>query len=361
MGATLSSRERIQKILRREIPDRVGLDESFWGDTLKAWKAQGYPEATPPHRFFGLDMIHGGGFNLVAFPGRHEVIEETDEWVTAKDANLATMRHWKGRAGTPEHIDFTVRNGETWRAHGFPEVFRTFKPERINLDALARLKQQAREEERFFALAFAEIFELGKNVAGHVNMCIGMIEEPEWIHDMFGAFADMIIGCCDYAFEKIGLPDGVMIFGDMGFKARPFISLAMHNELVLPHNGRIIRHLKAKGLPVIFHSCGFIEPLVPGFIESGIDMLQAMEVKAGCDLRRLKPLYGDKIGFEGNVDVRAMETNDLEKVEEEVRVKVLCGKEGGGYIFHSDHSIPHSVQLKTYQFALECAKKYGTY
>ena len=361
MGVTLGSRERIQKILKREIPDRVGLDESFWGDTMKAWVPQGYPAGAPPHQVFGLDMIRGGGFNLVGFTGRREVLEETDEWVLAKDANLATMRNWKSRAGTPEHIDFEVRNGETWRATGLRDAFRAFQPERINLEALARAKETARKEDRFFVLTFAEIFELGKNVAGHVNMCIGMIEEPEWIHDMFGAFADMIIGCCQYAFERIGLPDGVMIFGDMGFKAKPFISLPMHNELVLPHNRKIIHYLKAKGLPVIFHSCGFYEPLVPGFIESGIDMLQAMEVKAGVDLRRLKPLYGDKIGFEGNVDVRALESNDLARVEEEVRVKVLCGKEGGGYIFHSDHSIPHSVQLKTYEFALECAKKYGAY
>ena len=90
-------------------------------------------------------------------------------------------------------------------------------------------------------------------------------------------------------------------------------------------------------------------------------MLQAMEVKAGVDLLRLKPLHGDRIGFMGNIDVRVLETNDLEKVEEEVKKKVVCGMQGGGYIFHSDHSIPSSIEFKTYRFALECGRKYGTY
>jgi len=347
--------------LRREIPDRIGLDESFWPDTLRDWAQQGYPEGVAPDEYFGLDIILGRDLSLVAFPGKRSVHEETEDWVILTNADGAKTRTWKGRAGTPEHLDFTVRDGESWRANRYGEAFRTFKPERANLGALVEKKRRAEESGKFFAIVFPEVFEIGKCVAGHVNMCIGMIDDPEWIHDMFGAFADAAIATCDYIFEKIGLPDGVRISADMGFKNRPFISLAMHNELILPHNRRIIQHMKSKGLPIILHSCGFVEPLVPGFIEAGIDILQAMEVKAGMDLRRLKPMFGDRIGFEGNVDVRALESNDLERVEEEVRTKVLCGKEGGGYIFHSDHSIPNSVRMETYQFAIERAKVYGAY
>jgi uroporphyrinogen decarboxylase len=190
---------------------------------------------------------------------------------------------------------------------------------------------------------------------------MAMLEDPEWIHDMFDSIVEMLILNYEYVFEKAGLPDGIWIAADMGFRDHPFVSLDTYRECVLPHHKRYISFFKSHGLPVLMHSCGFIEPLVPGMIEAGIDMLQAMEVKAGVDLRRLKPLYGDKIGFCGNVDIRTWETNDRAKVEEEIRAKVLCGKEGGGYIFHSDHSVPESVRLDTYRFALECALKYGTY
>ena len=360
MSATLTSRERMQRILKRQIPDRIGLDESFWQDTVRSWLPQGYPQATPPWKVFGLDLLKAGGLNPEAYPGRHEILQESAEWRVAKDGNGATMRKWKERPGVPEHLAFEIRDGATWR-RGWREAVRTFKPQRLSLEPLIRVKETCAKEGLFCCYSLPEVFELGKNYTGHVNMCMGMVEDPEWIDDMFDSFVEMLIQGYGRIFEQVGLPDGVWISGDIGFKGKPFVSPAMHRERVAPHNKRLIGFFKSQGLPVIFHSCGYIEPLVPGFIETGIDMLQAMEVKAGVDLLRLKPLYGDKIGFMGNVDVRALESNDLERVEQEVRTKVLCGKEGGGYAFHSDHSIPSSVRFETYKFAVQQALKYGRY
>jgi len=50
-----------------------------------------------------------------------------------------------------------------------------------------------------------------------------------------------------------------------------------------------------------------------------------------------------------------------EEIEREVRSKVLTAKEGGGYIFHSDHSIPPTVSWKNYQYAVKIANEYGKY
>ncbi len=45
----------------------------------------------------------------------------------------------------------------------------------------------------------------------------------------------------------------------------------------------------------------------------------------------------------------------------EVRSKVLIAKENGGYIFHSDHSVPPSVSLENYEYVLDLVKRYGKY
>jgi len=361
MAASMTGRERIAKLLRREIPDRVGLSETFWQDTVRSWIPQGYPEGQPPHKFFNHDILKAGGMNLTAFPGRTQIIQETDDWITAKDGNGATMRRWKHRPGVPEHIAFEVENGQAWRER-YREAVRTFKLERIKLDGYVSTLKRAAEEGLFAMYSGPEVFEVGKTIAGHVAMCAGMLEDPDWIHDMFDSIIELIIQNYTYIFEKAGLPDGMWVSADMGFREHPFVGLEMYREMVLPHHKRLFDFFKSKGLPIILHSCGFIEPLVPGFIEAGIDMLQAMEVKAGVDLRRLKPLYGARIGFMGNVDIRVLESNDLARVEREVKTKVLCGIEDGGpYIFHSDHSIPSSVKYQTYRFALDCALKYGQY
>jgi uroporphyrinogen decarboxylase len=86
-----------------------------------------------------------------------------------------------------------------------------------------------------------------------------------------------------------------------------------------------------------------------------------MEVKAGMDLVRLKRNYGNQIAFCGGMDIRVLETNDLSKVEAELQQKLPIAMEGSGYILHSDHSIPHSVDYQTYRYFVDRGLEIGTY
>jgi len=54
-------------------------------------------------------------------------------------------------------------------------------------------------------------------------------------------------------------------------------------------------------------------------------------------------------------------SSDKESIRKEVENKVSIAKEGGGYIFHSDHSVPPSVSLENYRFAIEVASEIGKY
>ncbi len=356
----MTSKERIQMILRGETPDRIGFAETFWDETIPGWISQGYPEGVPAWKEFGLDIVSCWGHGSEAFSERSELIEETDAWRIAKDGNGATLKWFKDGSGVPEHIAFDCINGEVWREK-FREKVRTFDPLRIDQPVLSATLKEARDNDLFCVFNGIEVFEIGKNYSGHQEMCIGMLDDPEWINDMFASFITQQINGWDWIFEHIGKPDGIWLYGDIGFKGRPFISPDMYVELVLPHNKRLIDFFHDRKLPVIFHSCGFVEPLIPGIIETGIDLLQAMEVKAGMDVTRLQPLFGDRIGFMGNIDTRLFEVGNLEKLEAEISKKILCAKKSRGCIFHSDHSIPPSVRLSTYRHALACAHKYGHY
>jgi uroporphyrinogen decarboxylase len=94
-----------------------------------------------------------------------------------------------------------------------------------------------------------------------------------------------------------------------------------------------------------------VEPLVPGMIEAGMDMLQAMEVKAGMDMLRLNKLYGDRIGFMGNVDIREIITNDRRRIDAELKKKLLpLMRSRTPYILSSDHSTPPDVDYETFLY-----------
>ena len=147
----------------------------------------------------------------------------------------------------------------------------------------------------------------------------------------------------------------------MGFKGKPFMSPAMYKEIVWPAHKKTFDFAHSKGLPVILHSCGYVEPLVPGLIEAGMDCLQAMEVKAGMDLVKLKRAFGDRIALFGGMDIRALETNDPAQVEAELAAKLPAAMAGGGYILHTDHSVSTRVEYETYKFFLNRGREMGTY
>jgi len=53
----------------------------------------------------------------------------------------------------------------------------------------------------------------------------------------------------------------------------------------------------------MIHTDGKIDELVPHYIEMGLDMLQCLEPAAGVDIVELNKKYGDKIAWNGNIDV----------------------------------------------------------
>jgi len=154
--------------------------------------------------------------------------------------------------------------------------------------------------------------------------------------------------------------DGAFMADDLGFNKGPFISPAMYRELVFPHHQRLCGYLADEGLRTILHSDGNVELLIPDFLEAGFAALHPLEAKAGLDVRSLKKRFGNRLILVGNIDVRKL-SGTKEQIEEEIASKIPAAKEGGGYIYHSDHSVPHTVSFENYTFAIEMVKRYGSY
>jgi len=357
----MTSIERMTNILARKPVDRIGLYEHFWGDTLTKWKSAGHlsgSENLADH--FGYDMEEAWVFNMMADPDFvPEVIEETEETILLKDGNGAFLRRHKLHDSTPEHVDFTVKDRTAWEELIKPKL----KPDRkrINFEGYRRAKNHAREKQRFFVWSGPNVFELMHPLCGHEYMLMGMGLDPDWVKDMVRVYAQLTIDLQEILFSEEGKPDGIWYYEDMGFKQRPFMSPAMYKEIIQPGHIMTIDYAKSLGLPVIMHSCGYVEPLVGGMIEAGIDCLQVIEVKAGMDLLKLYRDYGDRLSFMGGIDVRELYTNDLSRVDAELEAKIPIVKGNYGYALHSDHSIPDTVNYETYRHFVDRGLAMGTY
>lgn len=344
----MSGRERISRILARRPADRIGLFEEFWGDTLAAWRghvgAGGDVELPGGLR---LDMEKAWPFNFTAdVHFREQIIEETAETVLALDGNGATLRRHKLHASAPEHVGFRCGSREVWLGEFKPLLQNSGG--RIDFEGYRGNMLRAGRHGSFLLCSSWHVFQLIANLCGHETLLAAMALEPDWVRDMVAAYSDLSIRLHESLFSECGLPDGLFVMEDLGYKFRPFMSPAMFAEFIKPAYARLCSFAKGLGIPVLFHSCGFVEPFVPGLVEAGIACLTAMEAKAGMDVVRLFRAYGDRLSFMGGFDTRVLCANDPQAVEAELQRIVPALKAGHGYILSSDHSIPDTVAYETY-------------
>ena len=357
----LTSIERISNILQHKPVDRIGLMEHFWGDTQRVWTAQGHlKEGEDLTDHFGFDLELLWPFNMVAdLDFQNQVIEETAETVLARNGNGALFRTHKLHDATPEHVDFAIKDRAGWEEQIKPLL----KPDRrrINIEGYRKAKQHAREHNRFFCWSGVNVFEIIKDVVGHMTMLTSMALDPDWVRDMVNTYAQLIVDLQEILFAEEGLPDGIWYYEDMGFKGRPFMSPTMYREIVQPAHNLTFGYAHGRGCPVIVHSCGMVESLIPGLLEAGMNCLQVIEVKAGMDLLKLYRQYGERLAFMGGIDVRVLYTNDKAQIDAELEAKIPTVMGQNGYVLHSDHSIPCTVNYETYRYFIQRGLELGTY
>jgi len=369
----ITSKERLQRILNHQPVDRIGLFEVFWRETAWKWSDQGRfekPEMISDH--FGLDVRRTGYeitpvlwtiLNLVAdLDAGEQLIEETETTKLVRNGNGAILRWGKDRASAPEHVDFLVKDRKSWEEHIRPRLVDTTNyPRRIAGELYRNIRADCAKKNVFLSTAVLGAFDAMNALCGHECVLVGMATDPDWIKDMCNVYAKATIEMLEMAYQQEGLPDGLWVWDDLGFKQRPFMSPGMYREIVFPAHKRLFDFAHGKGLPVVLHCDGLVESLIPSLIEAGINCLQPLEVKAGMDLLKIKKAFGDRIALIGGMDVRTLLSNDLDVVRRELEAKVLGAMAGGGYVLQVDHSVPDQVNYETYRYFIEKGLELGTY
>ncbi len=354
--AEMTTHERVTRMYEHREADRVPVTDSPWEATVERWHREGMPADTSYVDFFGLDnFISIGADNSPRYP--EKVLEETEDYVVKTTRWGATIKNWTHAGGVPEFLDFTITDPDSWL-----QTKKRMQPtrDRIHWNRLEQNYRRWRKEGTWISAYFWFGFDVTHAwAAGTERVLAAMVEEPEWVVDMFNHYLDLDVALfqmvwdAGYHFDGISWPD------DMGYKGRQFFSLATYRELLKPAHKRAADWAHEKRLKVHLHSCGNVRPLIPDLIEIGIDMLNPLEVKAGMDPVALKAEYGDRLGFHGGLNAVLFERPD--ELWEEMRRVIPVMKENGGYIASSDHSVPQSVSLEEFKRFVELAKELGSY
>lgn len=361
----LTSRQRVFRMFEHREADRIPIIDAPWKSTLERWQREGLPKKRWVDYYgadltwidhFGVDFV--GGFGMDNSPRYEEkTIEETEEHKIVTTQWGVTMRVEKRAETTPEYLDFTITDPETW-----DEAKARIRPEkdRIDWDYLKSDYRLWKEKDYWIHAGLNFGFDVTHSrIIGTERMLMALVEQPEWCCDMFSNQLDVGLALLDMVWEAGYRFDGIHWCDDMGYKNNQFFSLNMYRALLKPFHQKAIDWAHAKGIKAHLHSCGDIRPLVTELVGMGLDALNPLEVKAGMDPLRLKKEYGKELVLHGGINA-VLWDKPVQIMEEMERVIPVLRKDGG-YIFSSDHSIPSSVGLEDFRRIVEWAKKLGAY
>lgn len=210
------------------------------------------------------------------------------------------------------------------------------------------------------------VFESWQN-RGFEAYLTDFLEQPEVADALMRLHAEYWLDYWRPTLERMGhVLDVIWVSDDLGSQHGLIVSAETYRTMVKPLHARLWSEMKrlAPNAKLFLHSCGAIEPLIPDFIELGVDILNPIQVSArGMEPAALKRKYGRDIVFwGGGIDTQnVLQQGTPAEVREEVRRRIGELAPGGGYVFAAVHDIQPRTPARNVIAAFEAAMEFGRY
>ncbi|MCL2046840.1 MAG: hypothetical protein FWG88_10715 [Oscillospiraceae bacterium] len=293
----------------------------------------GHPYYVPYFTFMGNEPIpeiptKSAGAMLFEFNPPNPDGSRTDMWGVTSYPNEATAG-----SSMPAPDVFVMEDITKWRdILKTPKYRESLDFEQMAKDSFERIGIDRNET----ALRTGSFFGPWMTIIGLMGFegaMLAMAEEPEYVKEMF----DWMTSLYEPYTEKIldaFQPDIWTISDDICTERGPFFSVDMFRDLYLPYYRRFTKLAVERGLPVMMHICGKIEPFIPDLIDIGVQFVEpAQETN---DIMALKELYPGKMSYCGAHDWgKHVPANypdyDEEAVRQDVRNTIDKYAPGGGF------------------------------
>lgn len=223
-----------------------------------------------------------------------------------------------------------------------------------------KIKAVRREKDYAIRVGTANLFESAWYMRGFEQMLMDLLLNPElaWeiltrVTDYYAAYFKGILEAAE------GMVDIVFTADDIGQQQGLLMSLGQWENIIKPHHVRLNKILHEYGVKIMYHTDGAVMEAVPGLIDMGIDILEALQFDAaGMDPDILKEGYGDRLCFHGGVSVQStLPFGTPEDVCRETMERIRVLGRDGGYILAPSHAIQAGTPPENILAFLEAASK----
>lgn len=205
-----------------------------------------------------------------------------------------------------------------------------------------RIAAVQKEEPYCLMVANGNIFESSWYMRGFEQIFMDLVDNTELAHAIFSRVCDFFVE----HFKRIlsaanGQIDLVFTADDIGGQGGLLMSLDTWTKRLKPYHARLNKVIHEFGARVIYHSDGAVMEAVPGLIDMGIDILQALQFDAkGMCPATLKEQFGDRLCFQGGISVQqTLPFGTPEDVRREVEERINVLGRNGGYVLGPSHCI----------------------
>ena len=318
-----------------------------FGISLKQWKQGTLPDGTP-----------------CLYPGEFEPLTDAsgnkDIYVNGVPfARMPANGLYYDQIVHPlEHVD------------SVEELERVYRPARWEDDEVQFVTERANElyetTDKSLVLGFgASIFEQAQRDFNYEQLFINLLTDPELMHAYSRITTDAYLYNLEQILPKVrGKVDVVQFFDDLGTQSALQIAPDTYREMIKPYHTELFAavHRLAPDAKVLLHSCGAIFDIIPDLIESGVDLLNPVQISAdGMDPQRLKDTYGkDIIFWGGGADMQQLVQSapDVATVRRHVDKLARIFSPGGNVVFSQIHNIQPGVDIEKVTAIYDVARQY---
>ena len=353
--STTTARERFNKQMHYKAIDRCfNMEFGYWSENFTQWPLFVENHITNNEEadlFFNFDIIKAVGGTVwlsPSFPGK--VVSETAATRTEINPDGVLVEVPKDGHDTIAHyLKSTIVTPEDWKRCKEERLRRDDPKRKIDITALKALHSPDRDYP--LGVHCGSMIGQIRNMLTFEGLAYATYDYPEMVEDMVETCCVLVEDFLDQVLPHIDF-DYASGWEDICFKNGPIVSVDFFKNVVVPRYKRISKKLHAAGIDLWYIDCdGDVRPILPFFLEAGVNCLFPYEVNSCAHPAELLNEYGKELRIMGGVDKM-----ELAKGQAAIRayLETLAPLvERGGYIPFVDHRCPPNVKPDDYLFYLD--------
>ena len=351
-GMTL--RERFLRTMHYQHVDHVpNYEFGYWARTLEEWYAQGLPKTVVNERtayeYFGIEGYHMAPINV----GMRGVMpwtlleEKAGKRIYRDEMGVTAEINLEGNQSIPHFLDYPIKDRETWQPYRRAlEDMSGRYPD--NWDELARKYEQ---RDYPLGIGIGSMIGTARNLIGFENIALMVYEDPLLLEEIVETFCVCVIETARRALRDVRFDFGAG-WEDICFNSGPIVGVDFYKRVITPRYRRIADLMNLHGIDLLQTDCdGNIMPIIPCFLDGGINTMFPVEVHGGSDPVAMRKAHGKQLRLWGGVD-KMIFLKDKKAIDAEIE-RLRPTFEEGGFIPTVDHRVQSDAKLDLYKHYLD--------